>query len=308
MDTYRKIPISEFLKTELYPDSFCEEEIDPIIDSCIASYDDISLCKRFVLIDSVLQEMEQFFQLFLFNMNAFAPYVLMPDDHIVYKVSGLPADKYAINALFINLISSGKTFADKLVVVLADLDRDLYKKGKDYLSSKYDNEFAYRFFYHLRNISQHCAMPISYKGNGIFFFDLVQLVELQHYDYNVKLLDELKDDIKVIHEKYQDFPDITFTNLFDRYVKTIIEIYKTFLDIISDEITDISSRFDEMIKQHPEYICNKGSYSGWISYCNDNKNNEVQLMPSKPETLKYFLQIKSDAEKRLDKYDAEHHI
>lgn len=68
------------------------------------------------------------------------------------------------NRLFLNYLSSIKTFLDHSEVFL---NRKFGDKSAEFLEYKnmlsvfYDNSFAYRFFYKLRNFSQHVGLPIN---------------------------------------------------------------------------------------------------------------------------------------------------
>lgn len=68
------------------------------------------------------------------------------------------------NRLFLNYLSSIRTFIDHLDVFL---NRNFGKNSLQYIQFKkilttfYDNSFAYRFFYKLRNYAQHVGLPID---------------------------------------------------------------------------------------------------------------------------------------------------
>jgi len=67
------------------------------------------------------------------------------------------------NRLLLNYLSSVKTFVDHLETFF---NRKFGKESNEYLEFKkllslfYDNSFAYRFFYQLRNYTQHVGLPI----------------------------------------------------------------------------------------------------------------------------------------------------
>lgn len=69
-----------------------------------------------------------------------------------------------VNRLFLNYLSSIKTFIDHIET---HINRKFGEKSKEFIDFKkvlslfYDNSFAYRFFYELRNYSQHCGLPID---------------------------------------------------------------------------------------------------------------------------------------------------
>lgn len=71
--------------------------------------------------------------------------------------------KTDINRLIINFLSSFRTFLDHFDRTLSKQygnNSQIYLLFKQMLSYYYDNCFAYRFLYHLRNYTQHCGMPI----------------------------------------------------------------------------------------------------------------------------------------------------
>lgn len=71
--------------------------------------------------------------------------------------------KTDINRLIINFLSSFRTFLDHFDRTLSKQygnDSQIYLLFKKNLSYYYDNCFAYRFLYHLRNYTQHCDLPI----------------------------------------------------------------------------------------------------------------------------------------------------
>ncbi len=69
-----------------------------------------------------------------------------------------------VNRLFLNYLSSIRTFLDHIET---HINRTFGENSKEFtefkkmLSIFYDNSFAYRFFYELRNYSQHCGLPID---------------------------------------------------------------------------------------------------------------------------------------------------
>lgn len=69
-----------------------------------------------------------------------------------------------INRLFLNYLSSIRTFLDHSETYLnrkLGIASPEFLEFKKLLSFFYDNSFAYRFFYKLRNYSQHVGLPID---------------------------------------------------------------------------------------------------------------------------------------------------
>lgn len=78
----------------------------------------------------------------------------------------LPMERlsFEINTRILNFLSSVRTFLDHSETYLKrryDKDPERFKKFKEACSNAYDNNFSYKFIYHLRNYAQHCGMPVS---------------------------------------------------------------------------------------------------------------------------------------------------
>ena len=66
-----------------------------------------------------------------------------------------------VNRFMMHLLSSGKLFVDFAENQIKTKHRQNFKKFHKLTSQQYDNSFAYRFCYNLRNFSQHVGIPIS---------------------------------------------------------------------------------------------------------------------------------------------------
>lgn len=66
-----------------------------------------------------------------------------------------------VNRFMMHLLSSGKLFVDFAENQIKTKHRQKFKKCHKLTSQQYDNSFAYRFCYNLRNFSQHVGIPIS---------------------------------------------------------------------------------------------------------------------------------------------------
>lgn len=68
------------------------------------------------------------------------------------------------NRMLLNYLSSARTYIDHSQHFLSaryGKDSRQLNKFKDLLSFNFDHNFSYRFFYKLRNYSQHCGVPIQ---------------------------------------------------------------------------------------------------------------------------------------------------
>lgn len=69
-----------------------------------------------------------------------------------------------INRLLLNYLAGFRAFLDHLETRYSRLQREGYRCLEDHkkiLSACYDENFAYRFFYKLRNYVQHCGLPLG---------------------------------------------------------------------------------------------------------------------------------------------------
>lgn len=213
--------------------------------------------------------------------------------------TGEDVGQIELNALFINLISSGKTLVDMIEAASKiDFDNDRCLKFKEiYISSIYDNVFSYRFFYAIRNVCQHGYIPVSNQPDGRFCFDLFQLKNLKHFNRSGAIWKEIDGIIKEIEDVYKTEPDICFTSNIETYVKAIYEVYYHFLDTIQDYVKDVCKNADDVIKNHPKYVCDKGKFQGLIIYKTENDTcHHAMPEATANETLDYFERLMKEAE------------
>lgn len=77
-----------------------------------------------------------------------------------------------LNRRLLNYMTSARSFVHHMETILKrkfDDTSEEYKILKSATSKEYDDHFAYRFFYKLRNYSQHCGMPIDHISSQITF-------------------------------------------------------------------------------------------------------------------------------------------
>jgi hypothetical protein len=110
------------------------------------------------------------------------------------------------NRLFLNYLSSIRSFIDHnqtLITRKFGKDSEEIAEFKKICKYYYDNFFCYRFFYKLRNYSQHCGLPLkdfnlstnrhengSYSAEAEMTFDSVLLLE--EYDWGTVVTADLK--------------------------------------------------------------------------------------------------------------------
>lgn len=129
------------------------------IQKAITDINEYKANKR--LIEIVLlnnQEIELFFQqTFQSFLNKSVSWIGVKNEDIEYLF-------LHANRLLLNYLSSIRTYLDHSLTYLSKKFGNNSKqiiKFKALLSFNFDNNFCYRFFYKLRNYSQHCGVPID---------------------------------------------------------------------------------------------------------------------------------------------------
>ncbi|WP_280166472.1 hypothetical protein [Priestia aryabhattai] len=164
------------------------------------------------------------------------------------------------NRLLLNFLSISRTFIDHSSRKIkkdygADSKQD--KRFGEALSNKYDNSFAYRFFYKLRNYSQHCGMPFGIVSERFvknkFNQELPKIEILFDRD---SLLNQY-DSWSVVKQDLLAKPKTFSINEYIiEYMVCIKEINTTLLEIIGDElfkkIDDFSKWYAEVRNQHKD--------------------------------------------------------
>ncbi len=122
--------------------------------------------------------------------------------------------KLEVNGRLLNYLNSIRTYLDHSET---SFKREFggesgdFKEFKTITSHLFDNNFAYRFFYKLRNYAQHCGLPVHSIGysvnnnNGIIRVNinprLVRVKLLEKFDWGAKVrkdLTEMNTDIELI--------------------------------------------------------------------------------------------------------------
>lgn len=172
-----------------------------------------------------------------------------------------------INRYYLNFLSSVRTYLD---YTEANLKKEfgnnspIAKKYKSYCSEAYDNNFAYRFIYKLRNYSQHCGFPITYLGWDANVVDLekkqvsfqfrlgVNRDELLSYDgWGQSLREDLKKMPQIL-----DFESFS-TNMISALFEINRRIYKDLYELMcasAQIIVDLAKRAEYVSGLDDVYI------------------------------------------------------
>lgn len=133
------------------------------------------------------------------------------------------------NRLFLNFLSSGRTFLDHTETYLK---RKYGSQSNEYLifqsetNKIYDNSFEYRFMYKLRNYAQHCGLPINnitYSINNDFQGDkYVRNINLNPTFDLIKLSNDFKKWGSTLKEDFKLKPnEISVTSVLKEYYRNI---------------------------------------------------------------------------------------
>lgn len=175
-----------------------------------------------------------------------------------------------LNRLTIHLLSSGRLFVDSLEI---HLKRKYGKTSNEYinfkntLSKKYDEEFVYRFFYDLRNFTQHVGFPISAISSEIVRKpetdqEYTKLKSYLNIDY---LLNSNFDWKKIIRDDLLDFQnkkeELDMFGLIERYYLIMTEIMfeakKLFLDLNHRYLLSLIKKWELLGLKSNQYAISK---------------------------------------------------
>jgi len=177
-------------------------------------------------------------------------------------------DSIAINALTINILSAGKTFAEAINVLIDTVfNTFICPEGftKKWLSDIYDNNFHYRFMLRLRDYSQHGYLPVS-VNDGKFGFDLFQITQAPHFKHNSKFKKELEAHMDKI-EIHSDYPRISYPYILTGYVLCITEIYHDSLYKLKKPWRESVKRIMKLSNMHPNNVfTTKGNLPNLLSF------------------------------------------
>lgn len=241
-------------------DKFPKEQIQ------IKFLDELSI-EDFDKIDLIIKEIEE-----LNSINKLQSFVIENDSQIVSYLRQSSRDLlqnsqswnsvkkddienvfYATNRLLLNYLTSVKTFLDHSET---KLNRKFGKGSEELICFKnvtsffYDNSFAYRFFYKLRNYAQHIGLPLTNVGFKIEYNREINLMEgsLRAYFKSSDLLEKydswsiVKDDLK------NGKSEINLTTILFEMTQNIKEVKKCVEDIFKKPLIERTLALKKMIE------------------------------------------------------------
>ncbi|MFC0878879.1 hypothetical protein ACE01N_19960 [Saccharicrinis sp. FJH2] len=209
------------------------------------------------------------------------------------------------NRLFLNFLSSGRTFLDHTETYLK---RKYGKQSPEFIKFKnettklYDNSFEYRFMYKLRNYAQHCGLPI----NNITFSinnEIQENVYNRKYNLNPtfikqELLDSYEEWGTQLKNDFKQKPEeISVISVIKEYYKNIDELSQTLLAIEEDSLQTSIDYLENFTKRFGE-LEQKGNIQLCVFF-NFELSKPDSYENSKFETYKLPLNLITEIKKKL---------
>lgn len=272
-----------------------------------------SCIEYFIELTRHIQEIEQLFCIFRFNLNSMQNYYIMNNDDTInrrFTFEFEVDDDIGINALVINYLSSAKTLTESIEMFIKENIGEISEKYQNFktncLSKIYDENFYYRFLIHLRDFSQHGHLPVSRDFNSNkYCFDLDTILQTPHFTHNKKLRNEMEKYRIEINAKYIDNPRIMFTKSIAEFNVCIIKIYVEFLNEIESILSNSINEIKVLLATRPDIIYkSKDCLNGWVFY-NVSEDGNCDCFNPKDDSMKMFMNFKKKAEDILSKEQLE---
>lgn len=262
--------------------------------------------EKYVSLFDEIQCVHQLYELYLYNLETMHERLLMYyNDEIYRRYDGEKADRIEVNALLINLISSGKTLVDSIEAFLkGEFDNSKFEEFKNmYIKNAYDEEFSYRIMYLLRNYAQHGGLPVSISIYGKYCIDIYQILNTKHFSITGEKESELKDITQKIFDQFGSEPRIALVKTVVTYNRLVLEIYYELLKVIEPECKSRYNSIQKIIADNPQLIINlKDSFEGMIVYKIVDDN--MHMFSAKENYLNMFIDMIKGVKKNIDYYNS----
>ena len=261
------------------------------------SQENKKIIQELVEITHDFQEINQLYELFKINFEQMLfMYTLKPNDEIInnFNKPNNKKDLLTINALLINYISSAKTFIESIEKNLKCKSNEEKNEFKTKVISKiYDQNFSYRLLLRLRDYSQHGYLPVYMSEDNRCSFDIDQIINVQHFNFNKKILEELNNIRNEIIKKYKNNPRILFTRTIAEFHICIIIIYKKYIEEIKEKYKKTIVEFNKMIDKNPHIIYkSNNALNGYIFY--NTNNGRFDCINSNDKSMEMFKTIERE--------------
>ena len=273
-----------------------KHELDTDIDKLkfpILTDEDKRFLNHFICCVHLIQEVQQHFYVYRVSLDVLRDtFELNNRDEIIYKGKPLKNDInyfHLINAITINLISSGKTLVDRVETLLHEIDVVKAARFKsDVISNEYDNNFSYRLMCYLRNQAQHGDLPVSvysFQEKQYMCFDIFQIINTKHLKTNKATKEILKNVTDKLHGEGLE-TRIAYTLSIAEYNCSIAVIYNSLFSAIRNDIVVLKQQLDTIIVKVPELLIKADIFpDGTIAFLNDEDIIETILLDEEDDVI-----------------------
>lgn len=298
MDQKKILPFEKFNLDDITIWDYSDEEMKSFI--------------FYVDITNSMEEVHQVFEIFQYNMERLlSVYKLNRNDRIERITPNFRKfnDNTEINALVINLISSGKSLLEAMKLCVQSCyskESDMDRQFREVLSHEYDNCFSYCFLLRLRDFSQHGHVPVSIDGEKICF-DISQLVNTLHFNFNKAILGQMQEfcDELLLKEKVQ--AHYVFSMAIAEFSVSVFKIYCEYWNVMQEIFYKSLKNISELIQRYPAAIKHRNKkFDNYIFYLIENNLHTFNTSENSEEMYLQYLKeaevIKKSQEKELKKF------
>jgi len=260
-----------------------------------------------------IQEVEQLFCVYKSNLAVLLAVYTLYESDIVERKMELPCDcctDYSnINAFVTNVISSGKTLINAMIVYI----KNAYGPGSSeysefkttYPKKEYDDSFGYRFLTRLRDFSQHGHLPVSMmkteRGN-VAWFDIDRILKTPHFHHNETIAANLEELRESILKDFGSTARIAFAFTIAQYNLSVVTIYSSFYGSVKDDFFRICDKVDNHLIEYPEAIIKADGYpNGMVGYLDDDDTSHLHIFNPEDKTREMFVGFSEKANITLQK-------
>lgn len=225
------------------------------------------------------ENLKMLYEILILNQNEFYNYIETEKKSLFENSLSAIGDKKTyyghhlnLNRLILNYLSSLKTLLDHSETTIKrkyGKSSIEVNKFKAKTSDIFDNFFSYRFFYKLRNYSQHCGIPIDEFEISATKIDEIKFKTSYEINFSAKELLEkykewgtVKNDLITL-DKFSIFP------LLEEMKDVLSELWLFIISIFEKDIIDAI----EFINLNAGYLKDKGSVCIFSNLVRDEYGN-----------------------------------
>lgn len=262
-----------------------------------------------------MQELKQLFDVFRFNLETLLNfYDIYPTDKVERKPGVVlnSSDFIAINALTTNLISAGRAVADSAEVCMkknyGETSGVMLSFKENCLSKVYDENFGYRFLYHMRNFSQHLHLPVS-CSDGRYSFDLWQILNTPHVKRNAALKQELSELNQKAMSHHDSVFHLSYCITLAQYTCAVSFIYIGFLKHIKRRLFNLKKDIVRIVAHHPDALTHEDErFNGSFLYLLSDDDTTLHMFAPNDRVDEMYRQHLKEGKKFYCKQKKEHDI